>query len=64
MASRMASQRVCATLRASRINYVPARFASAASAVRGSSLPQDVKDAIAVSTNLHTLYNALHNDTL
>jgi acetylornithine aminotransferase len=51
MASRMASKRVCAALRTSRVNYTSARFASAASAVRGSSLPQDVKDAIAVSTN-------------
>ncbi|CAI9632063.1 acetylornithine mitochondrial precursor [Alternaria burnsii] len=54
MASRMASKRICAALRTSRANYTSARFASAASAVRGSSLPQDVKDAIARDSTLAT----------
>lgn len=50
MALRISSKRVCVALRAPRINCVSARFASAAAAaVKGSSLPQDVKDSIAVS---------------
>lgn len=52
MTSRMASRRVCAALRAQRISYTPTRFASAASTVKGSSLPQDVLDSIAVSVHL------------
>lgn len=50
MASRIASKRVCPALRAPRVNYTSARLASAASAVKGSSLPQEMLDSIAVST--------------
>jgi acetylornithine aminotransferase len=54
MALRIMSKRACAVvLRTPRANYVPARFASAASAaLKGSSLPQDVKDSIAVGASL------------
>lgn len=49
MAFRIASRHVCASLRAPRVYGVSTRFASsAAAAVQGSSLPQDVKDSIAV----------------
>jgi acetylornithine aminotransferase len=49
MAFRIVSKRVCASLRAPRVNCVSTRFASsAAAAVQGSSLPQELKDSIAV----------------
>ncbi|RAR08353.1 acetylornithine aminotransferase mitochondrial precursor [Stemphylium lycopersici] len=54
MTSRMASRQVCAALRAQRISYTPTRFASAASTVKGSSLPQDVLDSIARDSSLPT----------
>ncbi len=50
MALRLSPQRICASFRTPRVNGVSIRFASAAAAaLKGSSLPQDVKDSIAVS---------------
>lgn len=55
MAFRIASRRVCASLCAPRVYGVSTRFASsAAAAVQSSSLPQDVKDAIARDATLAT----------
>lgn len=49
MALRFSSKRAYAALRAPRINGLSIRNASAASAaLKGSSLPQDVLDSIAV----------------
>lgn len=51
MALRMSSSRVSLALRAPRAQYLSTRFASAAAAaVKGSSLPQDLKNSIVVST--------------
>jgi acetylornithine aminotransferase len=55
MAFRIVSKRVCASLRAPRVNCVSTRFASsAAAAVQGSSLPQELKDSIARDSTLAT----------
>lgn len=51
MALRLPPKRVCAALRAPRINCVSTRFASAAAAaLKGSNLPQHIKDSIEVRT--------------
>jgi acetylornithine aminotransferase len=56
MALRILSKRASFALRAPRVNCVSPRFASAASAaLKGSSLPQDVKDSIAVSEGYNKL---------
>jgi len=62
MAARIASKRVCLALRAPRVKYISARFASAASAVKGSSLPQDMLDSIAVTTSVFQC-SFSHTDT-
>jgi len=63
MALRVSSKRVCAMLRASRVNSVSVRHASAAAALKGSSLPRSFIDSTAVGffSSTRSLGNAMVN---